>query len=235
MAQQRVWDVLVSGQCWWRSWWLWGNLWKVVRVWVLRGGGDLLGIITGRGQSRGRQDTISYQRRTATRPDPRILQQGGGHGRNGRFGGFSGFGGRLWWLWYQLLLARYQEWKSKENWESQDMLTLYSSHHKGLSWSDRIFRFLLLAFCGTLDIMAPRGRTSWICWTPHCRDGAIASLGTTSHSLPALLPECCGGFSPPLLPYSAFHYLNWGGGRSLGSTKRIGGLENTILENKKEK
>ena len=219
MAQQRVWDVLVSGQCWWRSWWLWGNLWKVVRVWVLRGGGDLLGIITGRGQSRGRQDTISYQRRTATRPDPRILQQGGGHGRNGRFGGFSGFGGRLWWLWYQLLLENY--WNQKKT-EKAKICWLYipATAKVVLSWSDRIFSLLLLdsCFCRTLDIMAPKGRTSWICWTPHCRDGAIASLGTTSHSLPALLPECCGGFSPSLLPYSAFHYLNWGGGRSLGST-----------------
>ena len=153
MAQQRVWDVLVSGQCWWRSWWLWGNLWKVVRVWVLRGGGDLLGIITGRGQSRGRQDTISYQRRTATRPDPRILQQCGGHGRNGRFGGFSGFGGRLWWLWYHYCLPITRNGNQKKT-EKAKICWLYIpvTTKVVLSWSDRIFSLLLLDSCFLWDL-----------------------------------------------------------------------------------
>ena len=35
-------------------------------------------------------------------------------------------------------------------------------------------------------------------------------------------------FHHHLLPYSAFHYLNWGGGRSVGSIQRIGGLHRKI-------
>ena len=63
---------------------------------------------------------------------------------------------------------------------------------------------------GILDIMDCWDWISWTCWTTHCGRRTIGSWGRPpihSHSGSQGFTEASHH-----LPYSAFHYLNWGGG-----------------------